>query len=470
MLHAHSPGGKGALALQEDCTEIDKGVSALRMTAMTQFYADTFMGAFEAKGVSIRNTWSGTISLSEIPAGATIREAYLYWMVLNPYPACSTGTFDGNTLDGVLAGRDQDPCWGLSESCYVWRQEVTSWVGGNGSYAVEIDSVIDGTGNDKGEGASLIALYEDGAEPEKVFLIYDGCVTLIGSSHEYQWSMTGFTADFPCTEAKAAFVIGDGQGVGQGDSMFYNATCIDWNTTEGYDGPYWDTRTYDVTALTPGGSTQSDFRYHPAASKDDCVTLGVCAFGVSRDLVAIELTSFTARQVAEGMVVEWRTESEVDISYYVLRRAWRGSEYVDIVSLPGKGNSPQSNHYAYVDRDIEPSMCYRYMLGAVHGNGQARWFGPISIISRAAEPIVAVKYTNPVGDVLSITCTMAQQSHLLVEIRDVGGRLVETLVDDHFPPGTRELVWDARPFSDGIYFVVVRTDRGRAMQKVVFVR
>jgi hypothetical protein len=464
-------GEGGEIAVGEYCGCIEKGVTRVRMTPMTQFYIDTFLGDFEAKGASIRNTWSGSITLNEIPGAATIRAVYLYWMVLNPYPACSTGTFDGNTLDGVLVGRDEDPCWGLSESCYVWRQEVTSWVSGNGTYAVEIDSVADGTSNDRGEGASLIALYEDAAEPEKVFLIYDGCVTLKGALEEYSWSMMGFTADVPCTDAKTAFIIGDGQGVGQGDSMFYNGTCIDWNTTEGYDGPYWDTRTYDVTALTPGGSNQSNYRYHPAStSRDDCVTLGVCVLGVSRDLIGIEMTSFTAHQSSDGIVLAWRMESELDISHYVLKRARLGSEYSVIATIPGKGNSPQPHRYTFIDGDIEQQASYRYMLGAVSLNGKEGWVGPVSVTTRKMTPALRILSSNPVREVFQMSYTMATSGWLDVEIRDSAGRLVEMLSQGYFSPGEYEFGWSAESVSEGIYFIVVRGEKTTETRKAVLVR
>jgi hypothetical protein len=469
MAYATSTEGEGSIAFDEDCECIKKEVNSYRMTPMTQFYADIFPGEFEAKGASIRNTWSGNITLNEMPGGAAIRAVYLYWMVLNPFPACSTGIFDGNALDGVLVGRDEDPCWGLSESCYVWRQEVTSWVSGNGTYGVAIDSVVDGTTNDRGEGASLIALYEDAAEPEKVFLIYDGCVTLKGSLEEYSWSMTGFTADFPCTEAKTAFLIGDGQGVGQGDSMFYNGTCIDWNTTEGHDGPYWDTRTYDVTALTPGGSNQSDYRYHPAASKDDCVTLGVCVFGVSRDFIAIELTSFTAGQTAEGIVLEWRSESEINVSHFLLKRAHHGSEYGVISRIPGKGNSPQSHRYTHVDTDVEPYVCYQYLLGAVGKDGQERWFGPVSITPKPVEPGLKVHSANPAGNIVQITCTMVDYGWLSVDLRDITGRLVSTLVSGRFSSGAHKIDWNTESVPDGVYFIVARFGSTSETRKAVVI-
>lgn len=465
-----SPEAEGALALEDACGCIEKEVSIVRMTPMTQCYVDTFLGDFEAKGASIRNSWSGSITLGEIPAAASIRAVYLYWMILNPFPACSTGTLDGNALDGVLVGRDEDPCWGLSESCYVWRQEVTPWVSGNGTYAVTIDSVVDGTSNDKGEGASLVALYEDAAEPEKIFLIYDGCVTLKGSLEEYSWSLTGFTADAPCTDAKTAFLIGDGQGIGQGDSMFYNGTCIDWNTTEGFDGPYWDTRTYDVTALTPGGSNQSDYRYHPAATKDDCVTLGVCVFGVSRDLIGIELTSFTAHPAAEGILLRWRTESELDISHYILKRSRAGTEYETIASIPGAGNSPQSHQYSFVDDQIEQQVAYRYLLGAVSGSGQEQWYGPVGVTPAAIKPALRLLSSNPAGEVLQVSYTGATHGWLDVEVRDVAGRVIETLARGHFSPGEQLFSWRTGSLPEGSYFIVVRGEGMTETRKVVLIR
>jgi hypothetical protein len=438
------------------------------MTPLAQFYADTFQGDYEAKGVSIRNIWSGDIVLSEIPVGATIRAAYLYWMVLNPIPACSTGTFDGHALDGIFVGSDEDPCWGLSESCYVWRQEVTPWVTGNGTYTVAIDSVVDGTGNDRGEGTSLIVFYEDAGEPEKVFIIREGCVTLKGSLDEYQWTVTGFTADLPCTEEKTAFLVGDGQGVGQADSMFYNGTCIDWNLSEGFDGPYWDTRTYDVTALTPGGSTQSNYRYHPGSSKDDCVTLGVCVLGVSRDLVGIEMSSFSAKQSTSRIVVSWRLESEQDISHFILMRAENHSDFREIVQIPGQGNSPQPYEYRFIDEEVEPKITYRYRLGVVKNSGVSQWFGPIVCTPLwSVEPKVHYLSSNPATEIISFSYTLSEQERLEIEIRDISGRRVETIASGLYPPGVHCFTWNKENVSVGVFFIVVKRSDSIVTRKVL---
>lgn len=249
------------------------------MTPLTPFYADIFCGNYVASGTSVRNTWSGSITITGIPGGSTIRKAFLYWMILHPTNPGGSGNFNGNPITGQLIGVDGDPCWGV-DSSYAFRLDVTSYVSGNGTYNVSF------SGGTYGEGASLVVLYENNTEQEQIFLIYDGNTLLKHSPNVYQWTMQGFNAS-TTPQAKITYIIADGQSTGQGslpDSMYYNGSLLDWNTTEGFDGPYWDTRTYDVSALTPGGSTQSDCKYAMGDNNNawDCVNLEVCILVVSK--------------------------------------------------------------------------------------------------------------------------------------------------------------------------------------------
>ena len=257
-----------------------------KRTPLTLFYADTFCGDYTAKGVGIRDVWSGNIVISDIPGGATVRKAWLYWMFLKPICPAGNGTFNGNPIVGTCIGRDVDPCWVPSDSSFAFRKEVTPWVSGNGTYPVSFSHSGAWV---RGEGATLVVLYETSAKPKQVFLIYDGNVELesnppAGRISTYEWTMQGFKADNPVTTAKITYIFADGQeGTSvKPDSAYYNGSLLDANCTSGADGKHWDTSTYDVTALTPGGSTQASCRHAVKPNPSDCICLEACILAVSK--------------------------------------------------------------------------------------------------------------------------------------------------------------------------------------------
>ena len=57
-----------------------------------------------------------------------------------------------------------------------------------------------------------------------------------------------------------------------------------------------------------------------------------------------------------------------------------------------------------------------------------------------------------------------------LQIYDITGRLVATLVDEELLPGEYETVWDARKVSSGVYLVTLQIGTAVKSQKVVLLK
>lgn len=79
-------------------------------------------------------------------------------------------------------------------------------------------------------------------------------------------------------------------------------------------------------------------------------------------------------------------------------------------------------------------------------------------------------YPNPFNPVTRIEYTLAESSKITIEIRDVTGRKVATLVDEFQAPGRHSVVWHADSCATGLYIVrmsdgkTVRTAKGLLMK------
>lgn len=77
-------------------------------------------------------------------------------------------------------------------------------------------------------------------------------------------------------------------------------------------------------------------------------------------------------------------------------------------------------------------------------------------------------YPNPFKHSTTIAFTIARQSHVRVQVFDVLGRLVETLVDGHHPAGSYSVIWDAMSVPSGVY--LFRLQAGRHVETKQMVR
>ncbi len=79
-------------------------------------------------------------------------------------------------------------------------------------------------------------------------------------------------------------------------------------------------------------------------------------------------------------------------------------------------------------------------------------------------------YPNPFNPQTTINFNLPEQSPVKLEIYDILGRKVETLVDQAMPAGYHSVIWNASPYATGIYFYKITADDFTESRKMVMVK
>ncbi len=79
-------------------------------------------------------------------------------------------------------------------------------------------------------------------------------------------------------------------------------------------------------------------------------------------------------------------------------------------------------------------------------------------------------YPNPFNASTTITFSVEMNGHASLQIYDITGRLVATLVDEQLLPGEYEAAWDASEVSSGVYLVTLQIGTAVKSQKVVLLK
>ncbi len=79
-------------------------------------------------------------------------------------------------------------------------------------------------------------------------------------------------------------------------------------------------------------------------------------------------------------------------------------------------------------------------------------------------------YPNPFNPTTNILFSIAEKQLTFIQVFDITGRLVETLIDGKLDPGTHEIMWDAQSYSAGIYFLQMTSGRHRQAQKLILLK
>jgi hypothetical protein len=257
-----------------------------------------------ANGVALRNSCSGTIALRGIPAGSTLKSAYLYWNYMNDLATGATSDteeFNGVKVTGTKVADQPDLCWGTSGD-HSYRAEVTP-VASGGNYTFTALNCSDKSGQNPWvpvetgaaiepawEGATLVETYSNSNTTSDKVAIFDN---LKGASNsnaaiqnfavEMDTGTTKFTGDGLFTQINADGQVGFSFSIYCAEDElctdeedYFNDTELtgpgaiypqsDWDGSNGWPLPQlWDTHTLDVEFN--GTSTNTDTTY----VTDDCI-------------------------------------------------------------------------------------------------------------------------------------------------------------------------------------------------------
>lgn len=199
----------------------------------------------------------GTIELRGIPAGATVRHAYLYWVIFGG-PDDPTVTLDGASVTGEVIGRESDTCWDGDDGDYfladapnvVYRADVTSAVDADGDFVIAGFPSFTATADT--QGAALVVVWEDSSRDDfGTILLRDGA-QVVDPTRGVEVPFT----DLPELAPTAGFLhvgVGDGQVLLPDGQLRFNDSFVaspgGMQHFRGRNGSYWDSVVYDLLEL-----------------------------------------------------------------------------------------------------------------------------------------------------------------------------------------------------------------------------
>ena len=79
-------------------------------------------------------------------------------------------------------------------------------------------------------------------------------------------------------------------------------------------------------------------------------------------------------------------------------------------------------------------------------------------------------YPNPFNPTTTLSFSLINNDHVLLEVYDIKGRNIETLVNSKLFVGRHNIRWDGSQYSSGIYFIKLRTENIEMNQKIMLLK
>lgn len=213
---------------------------------------------------------------------------------------------------------------------------------------------------------------------------------------------------------------------------------------------YWS---YFIAAL-PANATTGIWRYQIQYSGSG-QTVSV-NFGVNTSL-PLQLLSFNATKKNDAILLQWKTDKEVNVRDFTIERSGDGNSFNNIQTVAAKNETGQQQ-YETTDRQLLKSVLY-YRLKMADMDGKLT-YSPVVNVNNSEGKLILHIYPNPVNDFINIEVN--GKADLQLDIHNATGQLIQRTTKNFFTAGNFKL--NTIALKEGIYFLTV-SEKGQVLER-----
>lgn len=230
-------------------------------------------------------------------------------------------------------------------------------------------------------------------------------------------------------------------------SFTINVATIAFATTD----TGWSMRSYNIGSLVPANSSiYVAIRERVADNFNDGDAIFVDEFFCGLD-VPVELTSFSAVSVKEGVELKWATATEINNRGFEVQKKSANGEYVSVGFVNGKGTTTDIQQYSFVDRNVTVGA-QSYRLKQMDFDGAFEYSSVVNVDYIAPATFeLSQNYPNPFNPATLINFGLAVDSKVKLSVFNILGQEVAVLVNGFLAAGNHSANFDAKSLTSGIY-------------------
>jgi len=188
--------------------------------------------------------------------------------------------------------------------------------------------------------------------------------------------------------------------------------------------------------------------------------------GYSLDNLAPAVPKGLKADISDSTVLTWRPNSEPDLAYYAIYRD----------SCPDfTPDTPLAYTTDTTYTDLATGYCYKVSAFDFAGN-ESPLAGPVSVREGGAQPelpkdfSLSQNYPNPFNPITEIRYALPKPYQVKLEVYNLLGQRVATLVDDYQPAGYKAVRWDGGRCASGIYLYRFEAGDFRDVRRMILLK
>lgn len=189
------------------------------------------------------------------------------------------------------------------------------------------------------------------------------------------------------------------------------------------------------------------------------------------DAVPVAFHQIYATTFDSKIVLNWSIYADEDFAGFNVYRK-RDGETLEI-RLNQKGLIDRSQR-TFTDTDVQPGMTYLYSVSFIMSDGSELRSPPVAATMSKLMTRLEQNRPNPFNPSTEIVYHLGDDAHIVLNIYDVTGRLLRTLVDRAQKAGVYHVIWDGRigdgPAPSGVYFYKLTAGKFTQTRRMVLLK
>jgi hypothetical protein len=169
-------------------------------------------------------------------------------------------------------------------------------------------------------------------------------------------------------------------------------------------------------------------------------------------MIPVELESFTAAANENSVTLNWSTATETNNSgFSVERKTPLDERWIEVGFVPGFGTTTERMSYSFTDINLSMGS-YSYRLKQIDFDGTTEYSN--EVLAEVGAPTnfaLMQNYPNPFNPSTTIEFSIPEMSNISIEVYNVIGELVASLVNQTLDAGYHRFNFDASNLPSGTY-------------------
>lgn len=166
----------------------------------------------------------------------------------------------------------------------------------------------------------------------------------------------------------------------------------------------------------------------------------------------VELISFTAIVKDKFILLQWKTQTEVNNYGFDIERSTDNSRWEKIGFVNGNNNSNSPNEYFFEYHPTGGNKFY-FRLKQIDIDGETTYSNVICVdLTVPSQYHLFQNYPNPFNPKTTISYNLPRDGNVSIKIYDILGNEVFTLINEYQKSGIYTIQFNGSELSSGIYF------------------